>query len=423
MNKAQCRMTVLIIFMGTSAAIGQQQRGITAVGSETAIAAAQPGRYYALVVGINNYQHLPRLKTPLNDATEIASILSAQYGFQTRLLLDATRDQILGALSDYRGKLRENDNLLIYYAGHGYYDRDADQAYWFPVDAEKGNSARWIVATEITGQARAISARHVLVVSDSCYSGMLTRSVAPTFEDPRERDLYLEKMLRGKSRYVMSSGGDEPVADSDATGHASGHSVFANAFLQGLSQITLTEFSAEELFNQYVREQVGGRSKQLPEYNPIRDSGHDSGAFVFFRAHTAPLLPAGVSPAVKREVITPEAPPANPEAVAVIAAIHLYADAYASMDISELQKVWPSLSREQINELKKGFKGAQAVKVDLEDCDPAPAVNGETAEVSCDQSMAYTRDGKRQPAEKHPVDIRLRKSAGGTWLVDEVRTR
>jgi hypothetical protein len=400
-----------------------QPRGVLPEPLQPGSPGQQRGAYYALVIGINGYQHLPPLQTPLNDAAEIASTLSLQYGFNTQLLRDATRDQILRALGDYRGKLHESDSLLIYYAGHGYYDRDADEAYWFPVDAEKNNPARWIVATEITGQARAIPARHVLVVSDSCYSGMLTRDVRPTLGDPGERDVYLQKLMQGKSRYVMASGGNEPVADSDTAGHPSNHSVFASALLHGLNEIKLNEFSAEELFNQFVREQVGGRSRQLPEYNPIRDSGHDSGAFVFFRSGAAPPWPPGVSPAVKRDAISVRTPPSNPAADAVLVAIRSYADAYASMDVHELQKVWPSLSKAQINELKRGFRGAQAVKVDLQQCDPVPGLNGDTAQVRCDQSMEYTRDGKRQAAETHPVDILLRKSANGTWLVDEVRAR
>jgi len=173
-----------------------QPRGVSPLPSPAGSLNQQRGSYYALVIGINSYQNLPRLQTPLNDAEAIASTLSDKYGFKTQLLRDATRDQILRALGNYRGSLHENDNLLIYYAGHGYYDRAADQAYWFPVDAEKNNSSR-----------------HVLVVSDSCYSGMLTRDVSgtlwrdarTTLGDPVERDAYLQKLMQGKSRYVMAS--------------------------------------------------------------------------------------------------------------------------------------------------------------------------------------------------------------------------
>jgi len=138
---------------------------------------------------------------------------------------------------------------------------------------------------------RAIRARHVLIVSDSCYSGMLTRDARPNIDVPSEHTAYVERMLRGKSRNVMSSGGKEPVADGDA-GANSGHSVFADALLQGLLHFDLDTFSADELFSQYVRVRVGGRSSQMPEYNIIRDSGYEDGDFVFFRADVKPASPA-----------------------------------------------------------------------------------------------------------------------------------
>jgi serine/threonine-protein kinase len=104
---------------------------------------------------------------------------------------------------------------------------------------------------------------------------------------------------------------------------------------------------------------------------------------------------------------------------AVRTALRSYEDAYASMDIGVLQKVWPSLSRDQVKNLKDGFRGAQAVKVSLECGDPA--LSGDTARVRCEQSMAYTRDGRRQPSQTVSVAILLRKGANGTWLVDKVQ--
>src|SRR5205807_925050 len=127
------------------------------------------GAYYALVIGIANYTNMPKLITPVSDANEVETILRVTYGFKTKLLPDATRDQILKELDRDKHTLSENDSLLIYYAGHGYYDKLENQAYWAPVDAGQDTYARWITATDITSKARAIPARHVLVISDSCY--------------------------------------------------------------------------------------------------------------------------------------------------------------------------------------------------------------------------------------------------------------
>jgi uncharacterized caspase-like protein len=156
----------------------------------------QRGGYYALVIGIKNYQSLPKLETPLDDATAIAEVLRQRYGFEVNLLLDASRHQILSALADYRRKLQQNDNLLLYFAGHGQYDSAAGRRYWLPADAEPTDDANWIIADEITSNVRALAALHVLVVSDSCYSGTLTRSMGPA-NKPGDPTQYLQKMLAG----------------------------------------------------------------------------------------------------------------------------------------------------------------------------------------------------------------------------------
>jgi photosystem II stability/assembly factor-like uncharacterized protein len=238
----------------------------------------QTGPYYALVIGNNNYKHLTKLKTAINDANAVAQLLRERYGFQTQVLLDADRNQILTALSEYRRILPENSNLLIYYAGHGHHDRDADEAYWLPVDALADNDANWISADDITSNVRAVPSSHILVISDSCYSGFIARD-ADAAINPQERNAYLAKMLRSKSRNLMSSGGDEPVADNGAPGH----SVFAGAILDSLRQIEEDKFTAASLFQRFIQPRVGGRSDQLPEYSWIRKSGHDAGDFVFSR--------------------------------------------------------------------------------------------------------------------------------------------
>ena len=271
------------------------------------------GHYFALVIGINNYQHLPKLTTAAPDAQALATLLHNQYGFQTAVLVDATRDQITKALNDYRHNLDENASLLIYYAGHGIYDKEADKAYWLPVDADRDDTSRWIMADEITTEVKVIPARHVLIISDSCYSGGMTREIAPAFTQ-QERERFLEKMVLGKSRTLMSSGALEPVSD----GGGNGHSAFTGALLQALTATGDSVFSAGGIFDQYIQVSVAGRSDQTPQYVPVRNSGHDYGDFVFVRSGKAPS-PGAVAkndrpqPPVSRVAPTePAAPPTAP---------------------------------------------------------------------------------------------------------------
>jgi hypothetical protein len=206
------------------------------------------------VIGNDTYQYVRSLKTAMADARVIESILRERYGFDTKLLLNASRQDIFLAISYYRRNIDQNDNLLIYYAGHGYFDREADKAYWLPVDARREDSANWISADDITSNIRAVPAKHILIVSDSCYSGTIYRDLGVAVAEPIVRDRFLQKMLAGKSRTLMASGGNEPVAD----GGGDGHSVFARAFLTGLSQMDRSSFTASELFRDFVQERVAG---------------------------------------------------------------------------------------------------------------------------------------------------------------------
>jgi formylglycine-generating enzyme required for sulfatase activity len=106
---------------------------------------------------------------------------------------------------------------------------------------------------------------------------MLTRGLTVSPSSPVEREQFLQKMSAGRSRTLMASGGDEPVAD----GGGGGHSIFASALLSGLRQMERPRFTASELFSDYVIERVAGRADQTPVYNPLRNSGHESGDFVF----------------------------------------------------------------------------------------------------------------------------------------------
>lgn len=232
------------------------------------------GFYYALVVGNNDYKHLPKLQTAINDAKTIANLFQNKYGFKVRLLINASRADILLAINAYRRTLTIHDNLLIYYAGHGWLDKDADQGYWLPVDATRENKIEWISNSTITSEIRAIKAKHVMIVADSCYSGKLSRGLQITQKTPD----YLAQISRKKARVVLSSGGLEPVMDSGGKGN---HSVFASAFIEALGENNGV-LDGTTLFTK-IREQVGWNADQIPEYSNIHKAGHDGGDFIFVR--------------------------------------------------------------------------------------------------------------------------------------------
>jgi uncharacterized caspase-like protein len=257
-------------------------------GTQLAAAPARPapppelsidyGRYYAVVIGNNAYRELPKLETAVADARAVAELLHGAYEFETQLIENASRGQVLGALTAMRARLKASDNLLIYYAGHGYLDKAVDQGYWLPVDAQRDNPANWIANTDVTVAIRGLAAKHVLIVADSCYSGTLLRAASVgLLRSVPERLEWLKRVAAKKARVVLSSGGVEPVVD----GGGGGHSVFAKAFLDALRE-NQSVLDAQTLFTQ-IKRPIALNSPQTPEYADIRQAGHDGGDFLFVR--------------------------------------------------------------------------------------------------------------------------------------------
>lgn len=235
------------------------------------------GRYMAVVIGNNAYVHLPKLLTAVNDAMAVAQLLVNDYGFEVTLLTDATRSDIISALDAVRARLTEGDNLLIYYAGHGVLDTREERGYWLPVNARTESRVQWVPNTSITDALKAIQAKHVLIVADSCYSGTLTRGIEVHEPGSTDRNLYISRLLDKRSRTVLTSGGLEPVLDSGG----GQHSVFAKAFLNVLRENTEI-LAGRQLFDA-IQRLVVLNSFQTPDYSDIRYAGHEGGDFLFVR--------------------------------------------------------------------------------------------------------------------------------------------
>lgn len=233
------------------------------------------GDYHALIIGNNDYKHFDKLKTALHDAKAVASLLEKSYGFEIKILTNANRYETMVALNTYRKQLDPEDNLLIYYAGHGWLDNDTGEGYWIPVDGEKDNTANWISNNSVSNNMKAIPAKHILVIADSCYSGTLMRGIEISIRPHN----HLEKISKKKARTVLTSGGLEPVMDG---GGKSQHSVFASAFIETLNENPAYVVETSKLFS-FIRRKVMTGADQIPEYSDIRKAGHEGGDFLFVR--------------------------------------------------------------------------------------------------------------------------------------------
>ena len=239
------------------------------------------GNYRALIIGIGDYsdRRIPDLNTPVNDATSLANILSKNYGFsEIKLLLDndASESKIIKALRNLATVSNENDSVLIYYAGHGELDNITGSGWWIPYSATLGDPSTYINNSIIQQYVKAMPARHVLVVADSCFSGTLfgeSRDLPSTISNKFYASLFKER-----SRWGMTSGNLTPVEDSGFKGH----SVFAYQFLKTLQNNEQPYLTPREIF-QKIAPIIRNNSEQMPVTKPIRNTNDQGGEFVFIR--------------------------------------------------------------------------------------------------------------------------------------------
>ena len=181
-----------------------------------------------------------------------------------------------------REQLKEEDNLLIYYAGHGEVDASG-QGYWLPTDAQAQQSSSWISNGAVSDILTTMLAKKVLVIADSCYSGTMTRTSLATFGGGMADDSWgdwVKTMVAGRSRTAMTSGGVQPVADTSR----GEHSLFAGALIAALTDnnqlLTGQRLFREIAASMALRSSSAGL-QQIPEYAPIQFAGHEAGEFFF----------------------------------------------------------------------------------------------------------------------------------------------
>ncbi len=248
------------------------------------------GRYYALLIGNQHYSELEDLNTPISDIARAKRVLEEKYGFVVFTITDGDNIEVMRAINDLYDIVGEDDNLLIFYAGHGsrLTTGDVEVGYWLPSNAERPpRNTYWVANEFVTGHLSRIKAKRVLIVADSCYAGLL--STEPSFlllgdDGPQYSNKdFLRFKLTKRSRLLLSSGGDRPVLD----GSGNGHSVFANAFLDELEANT-TLLPGPQLFLR-IQDRVRAAAAEVdfdqrPEFKTIKAAGHEVGDFFFVPA-------------------------------------------------------------------------------------------------------------------------------------------
>ncbi len=260
------------------------ERRSTAAPVEISAAGRNFGRYYALVIGNADYDLLNDLETPVTDAQRLADVLEQRYGYNVRLLPNSDDAGLLRALNRLNDELDENDNLLIYYSGHGNRRESGvyDTGYWLPVNAEPApNDTFWVPTEQVSGHLARLKARRIIVVADSSYAGLLADNPAfllATDLANLQSEAYVDLRFPNRSRLLMTSGMDFPLQEVGQRDQ----SVFADALIEVLESND-TVLTAPALFLQVLDELEERQPELNPQFKAIKRAGDEVGDFFFVR--------------------------------------------------------------------------------------------------------------------------------------------
>jgi Caspase domain len=232
-------------------------------------------KYHALIVGVSEYQNagpgLPNLDLPARDAEKLYQVLTEKYAFEPQyvtLLKNPAREEIINEFERLAITVSEKDNLLVFYAGHGYYDKAKDFGFWLPADAKKTSRSAWIANSTIKDYLGAIHSKHTLLITDACFGGSIfkTRSVDATIRRFNE-------MYKDNSRKALTSGNLSEVPDK---------SVFLKYVLKTLDENNELFLPASTLFTR-IYEPILNNTTTTPQFGIIQGAGDEGGDFVFIR--------------------------------------------------------------------------------------------------------------------------------------------
>lgn len=231
------------------------------------------GKNYCLLIGAQNYadSSIPSLENPIQDAVRLKLILKNNYNFDEGnifTLYNPAANDIRRQLLELSNVIQPEDNLVIFYAGHGIWVEKEKKGYWLLTDAKRNDPNTWLQNRDVLNLIAKLPARHTLLITDACFSGGVfkTRSIGKDAPEP------IKLMSEKISRVAITSGNDTEVPDE---------SVFMKYLVKALSENKDKYLPAQKMFINQIMEAVMTEGKTEPRYGTLESAGHIGGDFIF----------------------------------------------------------------------------------------------------------------------------------------------
>ncbi len=233
-------------------------------------------KFFALIIGVEEYQdpEINDLDQPVKDARSFYDVLTSYYTFDPQniaYLVNPKREEMTKALDKLVEKITPDDNLVIFYAGHGHWDEKLKQGYWLPSDARSGDRGSWFSNADLKTYIGGINARHTLLITDACFGGGIFKT-REAFQDARTD---IQELYKYPSRKAMTSGTLNVVPDK---------SVFIEYLVKRLKENPEKYLPSEQLFASFKTAVINNSlNNQIPQFGEIRETGDEGGDFIFVK--------------------------------------------------------------------------------------------------------------------------------------------
>jgi predicted ATPase/Tfp pilus assembly protein PilF len=256
----------------------EQHRNLSTTSTDSVDKTVDQGRSVVVTIGINDYQHWPRLRNAVNDAKGIQTLFTETLGavapFPSLYNEQATKKAIESLIEDTLLKeLQQNDSLILFFAGHGHTRLDQvgetklEKGYLIPVEAEQEKLSNYIHIDHFLEKIGSLKSRHILVVLDACHSGF---ALGKAMEVYRSLSSYHKDLMTRVSRRVITSAlYDQRALDG---GPIPNHSLFTgtmiDSLIQGSADIDGNGIVTVSELGLFVQQRVAqsSNSRQTPDF-------------------------------------------------------------------------------------------------------------------------------------------------------------
>ncbi len=226
-----------------------------------------PASIYTLTVGIDQYFFLNRLRKAAQDAQDFHDLLlQSRVDRQNALMLlddQATKTNILNALSQLARSVTENDKVIIFFSGHGVQLQDlTKEEYLCPVDTNFADLENTLISSkELTRAFNAIHAGQFICIFDACHAGGVgeIKHAGLAIKDGVSENSYT-LLSQGKGRVILASSLPDEVSWEIDTMR---NGLFTNFLLEGLRGK-----AARQNGEVWLSALFGYVSEQIPRHRP-----------------------------------------------------------------------------------------------------------------------------------------------------------